>query len=140
MTRYFILFALGCGLIFCLYFIQQQHPKKEIFLPIDYTPIVYIDKSVLDSMNRPNKWHIDLQSFFQTVPPKNENTYFEKENTVKTSLFDYMSIGKCQEDEHRADYLYHKLNETTKNTDKNASNGLRIPSCGFIRTKIPFSF
>lgn len=142
MKHFVILFLMFCGLFVCLYYILTRTDKSENMQQHPKTPIAYIDKSVIESINMIEKWQLDLSKEPQTAFKKNERIKLRKpeQKVNKSSLFDYVTIGKCQENQFSPDYLDHKLSGSNKNGSKNTFGGLRIPSCGFIRTKIPFSF
>lgn len=142
MKHLVVLFLMLCGLFSCLYYILIQTGKLENMHKSQKTPLAYIDKSVIESINMPGKWQLDLSNEAKANFQKNERIELRKpEREVnKSSLLNYVSIGECQENQLAPDYLDHKINGTNKNGSKNVSGGLRIPSCGFIRTKIPFSF
>ena len=131
---------------------QTTSGKKTLILDsksqkqIDLTnPIAYLNKNQDIQFMAPLDWSLDFSDVQRTKRQRLDSNKVnvgspEPHQNDKTTLFDYIKVERCRENEKAPDYLDHKLNGESTSDKEAVADMLRLPSCGMIKTKIPLSF
>ena len=127
--RFLLKFFIIAGiLLLCM-----AYPRKELFED-DTLKSAFLPENLTINYLQPLTWDISDIKIAKKNKLKQPET--KKETSTIKPIWEYVSFSQCAPDPRAPDYLQRRFQ---KSNDKNAGS---LPSldCGFIRTKIPFSF
>lgn len=130
------IFLFLSGLVFLtliLYFRLEKQKEKAVENQV-HQSLSTTQELSLTNYFQPLTWNISDIKITKKVKLKQPLSVQTEEE--KKPLWEYISFSRCEPDPKAPDYLHQRFQKTTgKNT-----NALPTIDCGFIRTKIPFSF
>ena len=115
-------------LLLCLTYPRKERPENKPFKQ------KIVPENLTINYFQPLTWDISDIKIAKKNKLKQPET--KKETSTIKPIWEYVSFSQCAPDPRAPDYLQRRFQ---KSNDKNA---VSLPSldCGFIRTKIPFSF
>ncbi len=100
-------------------------------------PIAIIPQRDIDRMITPPSQQFDFKiTPSLQVVPSNTSSINLKQDIKTNKILEYISVGECPQNMLAPDYLSQKMGYGLTNKNNEKSN--MMPSCGFIKTKIPF--
>ncbi len=135
MTRKFVfllIVLLLSGIGFAIVYLYTIETGHNLFKE----PLATINHNII--WNTPHtKLQLNLKKLPVSYSAQQENSLqFSESDISRHSILDYVSIGECPENQLAPDYLSQKLGHSL--TNQNGRNSRLLPTCGFIKTKLPF--